>query len=37
VGPINKPKKPNAINPPNTPRIVSNIGISIPNPISHGF
>jgi hypothetical protein len=25
------------MNPPNTPRIVSDIGISISNPISHGL
>src|SRR5690242_6875379 len=37
VGPMNNPKKPKAIKPPNTPRTVSDKGMLIPNPISHGL
>ena len=37
LGPMNKPRKPNAMKPPKTPRIVSDIGISTPKPISQGL
>ena len=36
-GPMNKPRKPKAMNPPKTPRIVSDRGILMPTPISKGL
>ena len=36
VGPMNRPRKPNATKPPNTPRIVRLIGIDTPTPIKKG-
>src|SRR5262249_33462337 len=37
VGPMNRPRKPNATKPPNTPRIVRLSGISTPTPIKKGL
>src|SRR5262244_1874968 len=37
VGPMNRPRKPNATKPPNTPRIVRLIGIATPTPINKGL
>jgi hypothetical protein len=37
VGPMNRPRKPKAMKPPKTPRMVSDIGILTPKPMSQGL